>query len=369
MKICFFGDAIQFHLRRWARYFADKGHDVSVITFNPNMLSGYDPVRVYAVRKKFSKPGIVSRTLSLLPLLINVKNLLKEINPDVIHIFSSSGYAWCATFTGFHPLIITPTGVDVLVEFKKSKIIQILTKYSLRKADIIHTDGDNVKKMLLDIGCAENKIKNVKYGVDVKKFKPDSISGRSIREKHKLGNSIIVVSTRRLELILGVETFVKAIPLVLKKIKNAKFLIAGYGPQKEYLINLAKKLDIYDSIRFLGMIEEDEMIRILQAAEVYVCTALSESGLAASTAEAMACGLPVINTDTGDINLWIKQGNGGFIIPPQNPSLLAEKIIFLLDNKEKRKEFGVINRRVVEDRNNYYKEMEKMENIYKELTL
>jgi len=105
----------------------------------------------------------------------------------------------------------------------------------------------------------------------------------------------------------------------------------------------------------------------LKSADIYVSTSLSESGLAASTAEAMACELPVINTDTGDINLWIKDGKGGFIVPTKNPEVLAEKIVYLLRNDDERKKLGKNNRKVIEERNNYYKEMEKMEEIYKKI--
>ena len=44
MKICFFGDAAAHHLRRWAKYFANEGHEVCVVTFNPNILDGYGNV-------------------------------------------------------------------------------------------------------------------------------------------------------------------------------------------------------------------------------------------------------------------------------------------------------------------------------------
>ena len=81
----------------------------------------------------------------------------------------------------------------------------------------------------------------------------------------------------------------------------------------------------------------------------------------------MACELPVINTATGDIDLWIEDGEGGFIVPVKNPPVLAEKIVYLLKNDEERKKLGKNNRKAIEERNNYYKEMEKMERIYKKL--
>ncbi len=102
--------------------------------------------------------------------------------------------------------------------------------------------------------------------------------------------------------------------------------------------------------------------------DVYVSTSLSDAGLAASTAEAMACGLPVVITDFGDNRKWIEDGESGFIVPLKDPKALAEKIIYLLKNKDIRREFGMRNRKIIEEKNNYYREMEKMENSYIELT-
>jgi glycosyltransferase involved in cell wall biosynthesis len=101
--------------------------------------------------------------------------------------------------------------------------------------------------------------------------------------------------------------------------------------------------------------------------DVYVSTSLSDAGIAASTAEAMACGLPVIVTDVADNRDWVEDGDNGFVIPVKSPKLLAEKIIYLLKNENIRKKFGKSGRKIIEERNNYYKEMEKMENIYEKL--
>jgi len=102
--------------------------------------------------------------------------------------------------------------------------------------------------------------------------------------------------------------------------------------------------------------------------DVYVSTSLSDAGIAASTAEAMACRLPVVVTDVADNKKWVDNGVNGFVVPIKDPKSLAEKIIYLLQNENIRKKFGKINRKIIEEKNNYYKEMKKMEDIYKRLT-
>lgn len=359
MRICYFADARAIHIKRWAKYFAGRGNDVHLITFNPDILDGYEPVKVHLVKKRIPKQTLTFRILNVLPMIFDLKTVIKNIEPDIIHSHSIGGYGYLPMLLGFHPFIITPWGNDIFIDIENSKIERFLTKLTLKKADLITCDGENTKEAMINLGISSQKIKFITFGVDIQKFKPD-LKSKNFKEK-------VVISTRFLTDIHDVETFIKAIPLVLEKTLNVKFVIIGSGPQKEYLMDLSKTLNIFNTVEFVGEVSENEMIRYLQSADVYVSTSLSESGLAASTAEAMACELPVINTNTGDIGLWIKDGEGGFIVPVKNPAILAEKIIYLLKNDEERIKFGKNNRKVIEERNNYYIEMEKMENIYQDL--
>ncbi len=177
----------------------------------------------------------------------------------------------------------------------------------------------------------------------------------------------MVISLRSLEWLYDIETLIQAIPAVLEEIPDTKFVIVGEGKQKEYLKDLSLRLNVSEATKFVGFVPNDELPRYLNSADVYVSTALSDSGLAASTAEAMACGLPVVVTDSGSNKDWIENCENGFIIPLKSSKLLAERVLYLLKNEELRKKFGEINRGIIEKRNNYFIEMAKMEDIYKEI--
>jgi glycosyltransferase involved in cell wall biosynthesis len=78
----------------------------------------------------------------------------------------------------------------------------------------------------------------------------------------------------------------------------------------------------------------------------------------------MACGLPVVVTDFGDNRRWVRNGENGFVVPLKEPKALAEKIIYLLKHEDAKMEFGRRNREIIKEKNDYSKEMEKMEGIY-----
>ena len=177
----------------------------------------------------------------------------------------------------------------------------------------------------------------------------------------------MIISLRRFEPIYDVATLVRAVPIVLKDVPDAKFIMVEKGSQEEELKNLAKSLGVSNSVIFTGWISGNKLPRYLASSDIYVSTSLSDAGLSASTAEAMACGLPVVITDFGDNREWVKDGVNGFVIPMKRPDILASKIVQLLNDENKRKEFGERNCRIINERNNWQKEMGKMDKLYQEM--
>lgn len=367
MNICYLADARAEHTRRWAKYFALKGHRVDVITLNPNILDGYEPVRVHLVRKPITASGILALICNLPPILIKIKRILRDIRPDVLHAHSAGGYAWLAMLTGFNPYVVTPWGTDVLIDAKASRLNRLFTTMALRRADLITTDGYHVKEEMVRLRISEDKIRMVFFGTDVTRFSPRKADDVELRRRYGLDDSPIVISTRTLTPVHDVGTLVHAVPIVKRAIPNVTIVIAGDGSERKNLERLIETLGIRDSVRFVGRVEEDEMVMWLRVADVYVSTSLADAGLAASTAEAMACGLPVVITDNADNRKWVEDGVGGFLVPNGAFEIIADRVICLLRDKEMRLEFGRRNRQVIEERNNYVTEMNKMEDIYEEL--
>ena len=365
MRILFFGDCAAEHLRRWAKFFSSMGHEVHIITWNTHVLEGYPPVNIHLL-KKYKRLGIsiAGRLFNFIIFNSRVRRLIRKIIPDVIHTHSAGAYAWLTMFTGFHPFVVTPWGDDILVNIHHSWMERLLTVWSLKKADLVHCDGENTRSAMIHLGIRPEKIVILTFGVDIVKFSPGKPSANIY---DGLSGFNVVMSSRTLNPNHNVETVIRSVPLVLKKVPNTKFLIVGSGSESQVLRRLSDSLGVSQAVIFTGRVEEEQMVDCLRSADIYVSTSLSESGLAASTAEAMACSLPVINTDTGDIRLWIEDNNGGFIVPIKNPEALAEKITYLIEHENIRHRFGMQNRKTIEDRNNVYIEMKKMETIYKNI--
>jgi glycosyltransferase involved in cell wall biosynthesis len=129
----------------------------------------------------------------------------------------------------------------------------------------------------------------------------------------------------------------EAVPLVLNKHPNVRFLIVGkqgtYFPQ---LVRRAKELGISDRVEFLGLIDEAEKIQLMQRAKVYLQPSIYE-GFGLAQAEAMSCGAAVVSSPVGAVPEVV--GEAGILVEPR-PENLASAVVRLLEDDELRRRLG-----------------------------
>jgi glycosyltransferase involved in cell wall biosynthesis len=349
MRILYLAGMNSIHSHRWANYFARAGHEVYALSFAKTVQPVLPEIHYIEVISRLPAP------FNILSYLCATRRIIKETKPDLTHAHSAGIYGLVALLSGFHPFVLTAWGSDVLLN-PRAPVKRFIIKKILKAADLITCDGDNTTEAMAKLGADPQKIKRILFGVDVEKFKP--------RPNLKNNVPLRVISLRSLEPIYDIETLLLAASIVLKSHPRVEFVIAGDGSERTRLEALAEELGISSAIHFLGKISGEQTPLELAASDIYVSTSLSDSGLASSTAEAMATGLPVVVTDSGDNKKWVDKE---FIIPIKSPEKLAEKIIALINDEALRKSQGVRNRKVIEARNNYYVEMEKMEKLYEKI--
>ena len=366
MRICYIADGISIHTQRWVNYFAGRGHEVHLISSRfPSGYEGYDKkIKMHPLVRLFPRIWKVSGYFSGILWLIQVRELVKKIQPDIVdaHFITINGYL--GAISGFHPLILTAWGSDILLALKRNFAHRLLTKQALKRADCVVCWSSVLKEEALRLGAIPDRIEVAFIGVDTEKF--SSKQGDSdFRRKIDIStfNSPIVISTRNLNPVYDVETLIRAIPLVLEEVPEARFVITGEGKQKNYLENLVQNLGIKDNTKFIGWISHDELPQYLASSDVYVSTSLSD-GTSQSLLEAMACGLAPVVTDIVANQPWVRDGENGFLFPMKDYKILATKITCLLTNKEKRAAFGQASRKIVIERANLEREMARVEQIY-----
>lgn len=299
--------------------------------------------------------------------MLRFRALIKEIRPDLVHAHYLNDAALIAALSGARPFVATAWGSDVLLN-RKSVPLRVMLSVILRKADLVTCDAMHMRRALIELGADPSKVALIYFGTDPTLFHPAK-RDQNLRDRLGLDGSPAVISIRSLEPIYDVETLIAAFPAVLARVPSARLVIGGTGSEEPRLREATRTLGITEAVRFVGWIREHDLPQYLASCDVYVSTALSDGGIAASTAEAMACALPVIVTDVGDNREWVDDGVHGFVVPVKDPAALAARIVSLLENGEERMRLGRNGRALIGERNNWAVEMGRMAEHYRNLTV
>lgn len=243
----------------------------------------------------------------------------------------------------------------------------ILAKYAATRAKKIIVDAEGLKRIWKSIGVPENKIEVIPFGVDTGFFNCNE-RGNDIRKKLGIKQGdIVIISTRPFFGHYNIDCLIKAIPKIVKKHNNVKFVIKGKGPLEDNLKKLASDLGVDRHIIFTNPVPYSEMARYLASADIYVSTSFLDS-TSVSLLEAMACGLPPITTNISGNREWIKNQVNGLLYRPKDHEALAESIIQLIEHEDMRKQFGERSHQIIMEKATWKECVSKMEAVYQSLT-
>ena len=158
----------------------------------------------------------------------------------------------------------------------------------------------------------------------------------------------------------------KAFKHVTSLVPNSILIIVGTGPQSQSLANLAKQLGIDSKVRFLGELTLENLPEVYNLADVFALPSLSE-GSPSVVREALACGIPLVSTNVGDVKEIITDPLVGVIVNMHTERVFAEVLIKTLKNVEKNYEKIKKRCRDVASKYSFEKVVEKYIEIYQKL--
>jgi glycosyltransferase involved in cell wall biosynthesis len=164
--------------------------------------------------------------------------------------------------------------------------------------------------------------------------------------------------------VKGVQYFLDAVPLILKEVPSARFVVFGRGGEEAALKARTAELGIGDRVRFAGF--RPDVQRFYPALDVSVLTSLTE-GLSIALLESMNHGIPAVVTRVGGNPEVVVDGETGFLVPPRDPAPFAERVVALLRDRELRAQFGRAARRRVEERFDVRRAARRYLEIYDEV--
>lgn len=199
-----------------------------------------------------------------------------------------------------------------------------------------------VKQRLLKAGVREKKIYLIQNGIDLRPF---SDVPPLLRQTYSQETPLVGL-VGRLAPEKGVDIFLHAAARVLAQCPDTQFVVIGDGPDRETLQDLIVKLAITENVTMLG--RQENMPGIYSSLDL-MASASRQEGLPMAILEGMASSRALVATSVGEVPSIVLDGRTGVLVPPEDAELLAQAIIAMLHDPDKRKRLGAAARQLIED--------------------
>ena len=307
------GGGIESYVKNLLFQLPKIGLNVLLIGFDPN----YNSSESYSYIQITSKNN---RWIYLINLWI--KSLFLNLSSsDIIHAHRLDDMFPFVLFYKSNPKVCTLHGKTVEnIRIKHSnfttKVYEIIEKITLKKlikqnSRLIAVDKLTKQFYVKRYPWLKDKIIVIPVGVDTIKFKP--LDKKKMLKKYKFSyDDKIIMYIGRLEKEKNLDFLLRSFVAVRNRFQQAKLVLVGDGRERKNLERLAKGLDLTENIYFLGSVEHSKIPELLNCADVFVLCSLYE-GSPTVIKEAIACGVPVVSTDVGDISKTIKDEIGKIV--------------------------------------------------------
>ena len=367
LRLCVLGDLESIHTRRWMQPFVARGHELHAVSYYPPSVP-LEGVTVHALHSQrpprsdqTPSPAASPRRLTtVLPptalRLINalryrrrgLSRVIQEIQPHLLHSHYVVEYGFFAAVSGFHPLVVTAWGSDILVAAQTSPLARLIARYTLPPPDLGTSNHGYMTRKIIDLGVPAEKTATIVLGTD-RFFLEQPEAGVNARDPDP-GHPPTVISTRSLDSPLyEIDTILRAMAVVRRRLQTAQLLVAGSGRLQPALQKLVQDLGLAENVRFLGFLDQEALRSALASAHVYVSVPRSDA-TSVSTLSAMAAGCFPVVSDLPTQEEWIEDGVNGFRVPVGDVAALARRLGDALENAALRRDAASRNRRLVEER-------------------
>lgn len=353
MRIAVLANAASVHTGRWAGALAQRGHEVRVLSIREGDIPGVEVERVGIGRS--GSPNPVAAFLSYLRLLVGARRRLRHFDPDVVHAHYATTHGVIAGWRSSAPVVLTVWGSDVMRGDRPvRRPLRNLVRFAARRAVAVTSASEAMARVVRSLSGVDPEI--VRFGVDVSRFASQFDGTASSDEPFTIG--FLKGLSRR----YGPDVLIAAMPRIVKRWPDARLLVGGDGPMRPSLEQAAAETGVADSISFEGRIDPADVPEFLARIDLLVNPSRSES-FGVVLLEAAAAGVPVVATDVGGVREAVVAGETALLVPPDNAAALAEAVIALAADPDRREHMGRVAFEMARSRHRWETSVDRMERI------
>jgi glycosyltransferase involved in cell wall biosynthesis len=280
----------------------------------------------------------------------DLKRVIQQVKPDLIHAGPIQTSALLAAWVGFHPLVSMSWGSDILRDADRNSWWRWATRFTLNHSDILIGDCQAVRQKAIQLGFADRKVVIFPWGVDLERFKPEKRS--ELRKRLGWEEAFVILSLRSWEPVYGVDVLVRAFITAASKLPQLRLFLLGNGSQASHLHQLVESSQMLDRVYFGGQVSQANLAGFYQESDLYVSASHSD-GSSVSLMEALACGKPVVVSDIPGNREWVTDGQEGWMFADNNDNRLAEIICQAVEEPQKLPDMSKAARCLAEKRANW----------------
>ncbi|MDQ3665642.1 MAG: glycosyltransferase [Acidobacteriota bacterium] len=237
-------------------------------------------------------------------------------------------------------------------------------------AHAIVANSEAVRQQLTRDGVPAQKIVTIYNGIDIERVRPLTDLPRDralalLKLPREGRRRFVTIVANMHHPVKDQATFLRAARIVREAVTDAAFVLAGEGKMAEPLRALATQLGLSGSAFFLGRC--GNIPELLAVSDVCVLSSKGVEGFSNSIMEYMAAARPVVATDVGGAREAIVEGETGYIVPPGDEVMLAERITSLLKDSQRAREMGESGLRLIRQKFSCEAQLEHTENLYDQL--
>jgi glycosyltransferase involved in cell wall biosynthesis len=305
-----------------------------------------------------------------------IKKIIEDFKPDIVHTHASKAGALGrkAAFACKVPVVVHTYHGHVFHSYFskwKTELIKFIERRLAKKTTAIITISDSQKNEICNIHKISSATKTVviPLGFDLNKFQQNiEINRKNTREDYNIKDEEIAIAIiGRITKIKNHHFFLDVIQKVFSENENipVKIFIVGDGDlQSEISKRVAEINLIQNKIIMTSWIKD---IAKFNSGMDIICLTSDNEGTPVSLIEAQASNVPVISTDVGGVRDIISEGKTGYVIPKNDLQQYADKLVYLIKNKEVRENFSKNGWHFVKEKFGYQRLTNDVELLYDKL--
>jgi glycosyltransferase involved in cell wall biosynthesis len=228
----------------------------------------------------------------------------------------------------------------------------------MKTVNALHADAERDIRLAHQWGLDEEKLTLVAPG-------NGGVRSDIFYQPEELVKNPIIINPRGVRPYVRNDSFFKAIPIVLAKYPEAKFICTSMQGETQAM-KWVQELNISNSVELLPAIEYQKMGDLFRSAQIVVSPSVHD-GTPNSLIEAMACGCFPVAGYLESIREWITHGQNGLLFDSNDPQTIADAILLGLEREDLRRDAAGLNMKIISAKADYEINMKKVEEFYKSI--